>query len=82
METREDLQHRNKFKMFLYFINSVLCSLFIWKGYFPEGHLLFAVAINIFWIVNFGAGIRKMGAIDAGEYDFLLEDEDDWEDLY
>ncbi len=78
METREDLQHNNKRRMMVSFINSVMMS-FLIMSYSPTGMLrIFMAVLNIIWIISFARGIHEIKEIQEGKLDFLLDD--DWEE--
>lgn len=78
METREDLQHNNKRRMIVSFINSVMMS-FLIMSYSPTGMLrIFMAVLNIIWIISFARGIHEIKEIQEGKLDFLLDD--DWEE--
>lgn len=78
METREDLQHNNKRRMIVSFINSVMMS-FLIMSYSSTGMLrIFMAVLNIIWIISFARGIHEIKEIQEGKLDFLLDD--DWEE--
>ena len=80
METRKDLEDSNKGMLLLCGFNSVLSSFMLWQFNLSEERRLFVAALNVWWIIGFGFGIRSVKKIEAGEYDFMLEEDDDWDD--
>ena len=79
MKTREDLHSKNKKALCMSAIYAVMTSFLLWKMPFPVWLRLLTAAANLLFISEFAKGIRRIKRIDAGELDYLLQ-EDDYED--
>ena len=80
MENRKDIEDSNKGMMLLCAANAVLSSFMLWRFELSEGIRLFIAGINVLWIIGFALGIKRVKRIETGEYDYLLEEDDDWDD--
>ena len=82
-KTREDLHRETKLGMLVMAIGSIIASCIIF--YVPfEGYYIFMfffmAAVDVLCIMTYAMEARADTAIDRGEYDALLEDDDNWED--
>lgn len=77
METREDIEDSNKGMMLIYGANSVIASFVLWQFSFTDGIRLLIAIINVLCIIGFGRRIQRMKKIELGEYDYLIEQDND-----